>query len=357
MKHSPLTRLLPWLLIAVCPPFLGRCGGAVEHGTETGNPPVVEQQKLHVLLRDTGVEVVGDVGAVSPGARVRVTNRTTGESAEATARADGSVSIVVQGSVQDEYEVTVSNGSGSQTVQVRAQTSGGMADAGSGPDTDMADPGGGPPSDCAALQETLAARVSAGFANVDKTCQRDEDCLFISTTIACYSSCPSVIASRSGAQAASAAVAPDLAPLCNEFDSKHCETPSLACVSGSPTLVCNGTCTEVDRLSCDDLSARTAGRLATVLNDAARTCSQDSDCALAQTDIRCVPSCGNFEGVASSALQGLQRSIAETEGFYCGQQESRGCPGPVELPCTPPVGTPQATCYAGQCKVTYAPGP
>src|SRR3954471_24853170 len=108
MKHLRLARCLPWLLIAVCPPLLGRCGGAVEHGTETGNPPVVEQQKLHVVLRDTGVEVVGDAGAVSPGASVRVTNRTTGESTEATARADGSVNIVVPGSPQDEYEVTVS---------------------------------------------------------------------------------------------------------------------------------------------------------------------------------------------------------------------------------------------------------
>src|SRR4051794_8669728 len=102
MKHSTPSRLLPWLLIAVCPVLLGHCGGAVEHGTATGNPPVVEQQKLHVVLRDTGVELVGDAGTVSPGASVRVTNRTTGQSAEATAHGDGSVNIVVPGSLQDE---------------------------------------------------------------------------------------------------------------------------------------------------------------------------------------------------------------------------------------------------------------
>jgi hypothetical protein len=344
MKRSAFTRLLPWVLLAICPPLLGRCGGAVEHGTETGNPPVVEQQKLHVVLRDTGVEVVGDAGAVSPGASVRVTNRTTGESAEASAHADGSVSIVVPGSLQDEYELTVSNGGGSQTVQVSAQTSGDIADAGSGPT-----------SACTALRQTLAARVSAGFANVDKTCQRDEECVFTSSDSSCYTSCPSVIASRSGARAASAAVGQDIAPLCNEFDNQHCETPTLTCVSGYPVLVCNGICTNIGTLSCDELPARAAARVASLVNDASRACSRDDDCALAQADIRCVPSCGNFQSVAASAREGLERSIAATQGLYCGAAESRGCPAPTPLPCPPPREGPQATCNAGQCEVTYLP--
>jgi hypothetical protein len=354
LKHSTLTRLLPWLLIAVCPPLLGRCGGALEHGTETGNPPVVEQQKLHVLLRDTGVEVVGDAGAISPGASVRVTNRTTGESAEASARADGSVNVVVPGSLQDEYEVTVSNGSGSQTVLVRAQTSGGSVDAGSGPPGDTADAAAGPPGACTSLRETLATRVSAKFANMDKTCQRDEDCVFMSTDSSCYASCESVLGSLSGSNArASAAVLLDIAPLCNEFDSLHCETPRLTCPSGYPTVVCNGTCAEVDALSCDELTARAAVRRTTVVNDASRTCSRDADCALAQADIRCVASCGNFQSVASSALEGLRRSIAGTEGHYCSTMEARACPGPIALPCEPPLAAPRATCNAGQCEVTY----
>lgn len=347
MKHSALSRLLPWLLIAVCPPLLGRCGGAAEHSTETGNPPVVERQKLHVVLHDTGVEVVGDAGAVSPGANVRVTNRNTGETAEAIARTDGSVNIVVPGSPQDEYEVTVSNGSGSQTVQVSAQTGGDTADAG----------GSAPSGTCSALRETLAARVSAGFANVDKTCQRDEECLFTRTDSGCYSSCESVIASSSGAQAARAAVVQDIAPLCSEFDNQLCETPDFACNLGSPVLVCKGTCSPLDTLGCDEVPTRSAARVTTLINDAARTCSRDDDCTLAQANLRCVSSCGNVHGVALSALEDLQRRIAETESRYCGAAESMGCPGPVELPCTPPSGTPQATCNAGQCEVAYVPVP
>lgn len=351
MRHATLARLLPWLLIAVCPPLLGRCGGAVEHGTETGNPPVVEQQKLHVLLRDTGVEVLGDAGAVSPGARVRVTNRSTGAIAEASALADGSVSVVVPGSLQDEYEVTVSNGSGSQTVRVSAQATAERADAGEGV------PLGSGPGACTALRETLATRVSAGFANVDKTCQRDEECVFTNTDSGCYSSCYRVIASRSGARAAGLAVVQDIAALCSEFGDQQCEIPTLTCVSGSPVLVCNATCTPVDTLGCEDLPALAAARVTALVNDASRTCSRDDDCTLAQTDIRCVPSCGNFHSVASSALADLERSIAQTQGRYCGMAESLGCPGPVALPCEPPLGTPRATCTAGQCAVTYVPLP
>jgi hypothetical protein len=347
MKRSPLARVLPWLLIAVCPPLLGRCGGAVEHSTETGNPPVVQRQKLHVVLRDIGVEVVGDAGAVSPGATVRVTNLSTGNSAEGTARADGSVNIVVPGSPQDEYEVTVSNGNGAQTVQVSAQTSDDTADAADG----------GPAGACTDLRKTLAARIAAGFANVDKTCQRDEECVYFATSSSCYSGCEIVIASSSGAQAARAAVVQDIAPLCNEFDSQRCGTPDIGCLGDSPVLVCNGTCTGVDTLGCDDLTARAASRVTTLVNDASRSCSRDDDCALVQADIRCVAGCNYFQSVASSALEGLQYSITETESLYCGSTESLGCPAPLQPSCPPNFGTPQTTCNGGQCEVTYVPPP
>jgi len=149
----------------------------------------------------------------------------------------------------------------------------------------------------------------------------------------------------------------DIAPLCTEFDRQHCEIPTPTCIAGSPVLACNGTCTVIWNLSCDELPALTAARVTTVVNDASRNCSRDSDCALAQADLRCVPSCGNVHSVASIALEDLRRSIAQTEGLYCGQAESRGCPAPIQLPCVPSLQTPQATCNAGQCDVTYVPLP
>jgi hypothetical protein len=124
MKHSFHFGLLPCVLIALCPALLGHCGGATQQATETGNPPGVAEQKLHILLRNTGVEVVGDAGAVGAGANVSVTNRSSGDHGEAIAKVDGSFDIVVPGSLQDEYEVTVSQGSATQTVRISANTNG-----------------------------------------------------------------------------------------------------------------------------------------------------------------------------------------------------------------------------------------
>ena len=297
--------MLLWLLVAVGPPLLGRCGGVTDPGS----------------------------------------NRTTAEGAEASAAADGSVKLAIPASPQDEYELTASTGDGSQTVPLGAPTSSDGADAGDSPDA------------CSALRETLGARVAAGFAAVDKTCQRDEDCVFFAPDVGCYSRCPNTIASRAGSQAAAAAVLPAIAALCDQYDRQHCETGPLTCNSGSPVLVCNGTCTALDSLGCDELSARAAVRVSTLVDDVSRSCSQDSDCALAQVALRCLPSCGNIQSVAASALADLERSIAQTQALYCGQSESRGCPGPVALPCAPPLGTPRATCNAARCELTYAASP
>lgn len=270
-----LPRLLPWVLVAIGPPLLGRCGGAVEHGTE----------------------------------------------AEA--------------------------GSGSPSVPSSAQTSGNTVDAGEG----------GPSDACTTLRQTLAARVSAGFANLDTTCLRDEDCLFVSPSVGCYSSCPSLISSRSVTQTAPDAVLQDIAPLCEEFEEEHCEASPLVCNAGRPTLFCDGTCARVDSASCDDLLRVASVRVTSIFDDAPRACSSDDDCALAQATLVCVPSCGNLQSVASSALEGLQRSIAAAQGLYCGSLKSRGCPAQPQLPCVAPRGTTRAACNAGQCQVTYAPLP
>lgn len=246
-----------------------------------------------------------------------------------------------------EHGTEAEAGSGSPSVPSSAQTSGDTADAGEG----------GPSDACTTLRQSLAARVSAGFANLDTTCQQDEDCLFVSPSVGCYSSCPSLIASRSVTQRAPNAVLQDIAPLCEEFEEQHCETPPLVCNAGSPTLFCNGNCTRVDSASCDDLLRAAAVRVTTIFNDASRACSSDADCALAQATLVCLPSCGDLQSVASSALEGLQRSIAATQGLYCGSLESRGCPAQPQLPCVAPRGTTRATCNAGKCQVTYAPLP
>jgi heat shock protein HslJ len=93
------TRILGLALLAA---LAGGCGGA---STDTGNPPIVVEQKLRLRATETGVVVSGDPGAVPGGARVDVVNTATGETATTTAAADGSFEIEVEGSTTDEYRV------------------------------------------------------------------------------------------------------------------------------------------------------------------------------------------------------------------------------------------------------------
>jgi hypothetical protein len=368
MKHVAFARLLPWLWIAVCPPLLGQCGGAVEPGRETGNPPVVEQQKLHIVLADRGVEVVGDAGAVSPGASVRVTNRTTGASAEATARPDGSVSVSVPGSLQDEYEVTVSNGAGTQTVRVSAATNTTSST------TDAAADAGALETTCEGLWRTLAQQVSAGYGRADTACNQDDDCVFSGLDVGCSHSCSSWPISASGAAAAQATVADEIAPVCSELGRSGCPVAQPGCAYDGSTLECyqaterdagerRGTCRRLDltSLSCGDLSTGASARLGNLEQNAERGCTLDADCTLTTLGLRCVPSCGGLTiAVAAGSLQALTSSVGLIESRFCGELANRPCPPARDLPCAPrpsPEPQPQATCNAGRCEVTYVPLP
>jgi heat shock protein HslJ len=83
------------------------CGGESDRmgSTDTGNPPVIVSQKLHITPAPSGVTVSGDAGAVTAGARVDVVNTSTGDSAGTTAADDGSFAVGIEGGVDDEYRV------------------------------------------------------------------------------------------------------------------------------------------------------------------------------------------------------------------------------------------------------------
>ena len=366
MKHLRLVRWLPWLLIAVCPPLLGHCGGALEHGTETGNPPVVEQQKLHVVLHDDGVEVVGEAGSVSPGAAVTVTNTRSGDHAEAIARADGSVNVRVPGTLDDEYEVTVASAGGSQTVRVKASANEATNSMNTSPDDNLSDAQLASAS-CDSLRATLEQRVSAGFSSADLSCTTDDDCTDQRWADGCYNGCGRSILPGESFVRVRDQLASSLAPLCSEIfsrcslrDDDRCEPPT------SVPQCLAGTCQALDlsSSSCEDLSNTAAARLDELLAGANRECTQDSDCFLYQQPLRCVFTCpGRPTSVAASAVAGLEKGLAHIESYCDVFQFRRTCAGPFPLPCPSPLIAPKAVCIfaspevpgtPGQCGLTYS---
>ena len=363
MKHLRFARLFPWLLIAICPPLLGHCGGALEHGTETGNPPVVEQQKLHVVLHDDGVEVVGEAGAVSHGATVTVTNTRSGDRAEAIARADGSVNVSVPGTLADEYEVTVASGGGSQTVRVTAST---VSDT-SSTNTASADAGSSQLSACDALYNAAAERIRTDYAAADQSCQSAADCVDSPRALSCYSGCSSYTVSAAAAAATQAAVEQDLAPLCSQLAAADCGNSEVSCAYDPSTRECyKGTCQRLDisRLSCNEISSGAAERLSDDIEASDHACSQDADCVLYDPSLSCSFSCPGFPtAVAVTALTALTSTVERLEGNFCGEFEKQSCPGPFALPCPAPLFQSKAVCLfpsqgvpgtPGQCTLTSA---
>ena len=349
MKHPRLARCLPWLLIAVCPPLLGHCGGAVEHGTETGNPPVVEQQKLHVVLHDDGVVVLGDPGAVSPGATVTVTNVRSGDRSEATAGADGSVSVGVPGTLADEYEVTVSSGGRSQTVRVLASAGTSDAAGASGKSgNELAS------ASCDALEQNLRAQVADQFAAASTACQVDSDCTW-GGDVGCYYTCGGPIVSVGGLAAAQRAILESTAPVCAELTSR-CPgrgppgCPALA--GGNPTLGCsNGSC---EVLSCDDLQSRMNQRLSEIQEQVPRDCAVDADCTLINPRVGCLTSCGTQPIVQAGSSDQTTPLVKRADDSICGAFELQGCPAPIPPPCGATT-EPRAACVSGKCDIEYVP--
>lgn len=350
MTHFSLFRLLPCILIAACPALFIHCGSSAD-STETGNPGVAEQ-KLHIFTRDTGVEVVGDIGAVDAGANVSVVNRRSGDHADAIAKADGSFLIVVPGSLQDEYAVTVSSGSATQTVGLSA-TANQTGDTGA----DLMN------ASCALLDDEIDKRVAIDLSASDATCESDVDCFYVDRQTACSSQCGGRFLSATGAEAAGAAFELDVKPLCDE-SSRRCSPETFTSCAAPPDpfeaecydRACRSA--NIDGLTCNDLASKADSRANDLLDRAPRACTTDADCALVSYAVSCVAGCGNrFKSVNANEVESAKASVQRVEDYFCSRFANKPCPAPLDLPCArPPNQGPQATCVAGQCEIASAAG-
>jgi heat shock protein HslJ len=129
--------LLLGLTLACCSPLAG-CGGNsgvtnAVGSTDTGNPPVVAEQKLRVDASGSGVVVSGASGAVPGGADVIVTNVTRDASDATTADDDGSFEVALAGSTTDAYRVDIEFEGRSASVDVPASSDPGPAASDPGP--------------------------------------------------------------------------------------------------------------------------------------------------------------------------------------------------------------------------------
>jgi hypothetical protein len=341
MKNARFRSLAFWFFIGICPPWLGHCGGDAGLGTESGNPPVVTGQKLTLVATPTGVSVVGSVGAVSPAAAsVRVTNVTRGESQDGVVASDGSFGVAIAGSLQDEYEVTVTSAGSTTTVRVTPN--------------DTGSPDGTSAASCNELEAQLGQRIGTVYAAASTTCSVDADCTEVGWG-SCVLGCSGPVISRSGAELTATLAEQAGAATCAALES--CPRFPPPCVPQQILPACvDGSCQGLDAfaMSCEDLSSRAQQERADAFDAAERACQVDADCAsvaLASSD--CAPTCPGFMAVSASATSALQAALATVEQNVCQPYTARSCDPPPQLPCPAAPGTPTAVCRSNQCEIEY----
>lgn len=344
MNYRHLLRAcIPCLLLAVAP-LLSHCGDAAGYGTETGNPPKLEEKQLYLEVAAGGIRVVGTPGAIAPpGASVRVTNVTTGASVETTAAIDGSLDVVIAGEPGDELEVTVSSGG--------QETSERLSFGEIGRRTDLSQ------VSCDGLEATLAQTASDVFDSADAACDVDVDCVFAESETAapCYYECSTHVLSRAGLTFASSQGQQQTAPLCAALEG--CIRPDFEqCSSvspGLPTCVA-GRCEAVARVppTCDELLESAETRRSQLRAEADKACVRDADCGLARVGVRCLADCGrSVEGVAVSAVAALEARVRDdVDSTYCAVAVGYGCNEPD---CAIPPEPGEAFCDGGTCAVRY----
>lgn len=343
--RSLLRAIGPCLLLAVTP-MLVHCGGDAAPATETGNPPGIARHRIYLELTAGGLRVVGRPAAITPpGSQVSVTNLSSGVSVDATAAADGTLDVVVPGAIGDEIQVTVTNGAvaASETVSfaeiARQSDLSGIT--------------------CLALEHTLNGALDEVFRSADTTCATDADCAFVGWSVGapCYYECAETLLSRAGATDARATGAQWTTSVCEALAACDRPPPS-SCGGGPPPRLptCTaGQCTAIypDELSCDDLLTTAGARRDTLIAQTDRTCSIDSDCALAGISARCLIACGPGISVAKPAVQTLERNIqTDVDDALCGPVLDRACPYD-EASCPELSGPPQTYCDAGTCALRY----
>lgn len=342
MKLSHLLRAcVPCLLLAVTP-LLSHCGEAAGFGTETGNPPQLEEMKLYLEIVPDGIRVVGAPGAVAPpGAAVRVTNVSTGVSVETAAAADGSLDVVVPGEGGDEFEVTVTSGGREASERV---SFGAVLRR-----TDLS------AVSCSGLESTVFQTVGDVLTSADVACSADVDCVFVGHGVRCYPSCASSVVSRDGAVFVSSEGERLTGAVCAALDA--CDrVPPPSCDLPDPLLpLCvAGRCEAVGStsLACNDLLDAAEARRAQLRARAPKACVADADCGLARVATRCTADCGRiYEGVALGAVEATESAVRdEIDVTYCEPAMTQGCSIPD---CGNEPEPAEAYCDAGSCAVSY----
>jgi hypothetical protein len=214
------------LLVGACTELHGGPQG----GTETGNPPILKESLVALVISADQVRVRGEVGAASPaGATVEVISALTSEVFRGPVAADGSFDVSVSGSKLDTFEVrVVADSEESSSVYV---VPGAAAVTGTS---------GGASLSCQQREDLAHQQLEAVATQAIRRCRIDSDCTDVGTGSVCNDSCSRYAVSNIDAMEINAARGAIEAGLCKTYREDGCRFVALPCPQIPGEVACLG---------------------------------------------------------------------------------------------------------------------
>jgi hypothetical protein len=319
-----------------------------QDSTETGNPPVIDADRVALVVEGDEVHVVGENGAVEPGgATIRVRNLVSDKNANGRAAMDGSFDISAPGEAHDGFSVQASNGDAESKVVIVTQ---GGAVAVDGSDGSLS---------CEEQTNTAYKQLNAALDAADDTCTDASDCVRVGLGSVCTDGCVGGFVSDAGMSAFGAALSAVEHGLCAGFRKQGCHYDVSGCpIQPGPVMCLKGHCAldetgggidagsdagGADPASCVERSDMAHLQLDRAIADADRNCSADDDCTVAPSKTDCFENC-SFDVVSTKGETEVQDDITAINAGLCAGYAD-GC-GFTEPSCKPP---PTPACKQGQC--------
>ncbi|HKU42221.1 MAG TPA: hypothetical protein VJR89_28880 [Polyangiales bacterium] len=314
--------------------------------TQTGNPPVIDTQRVGLHVRSDSVHVVGEPGAVEPGGViVEVTNLDSGAVTRTKAASDGSFDVAVDGSPYAVFSVRARDGGDvSSTVYVLRGTAA------------VGDGQGGALS-CEQRNSLAGSLIEQITTSADRYCNRDADCTAMPRVASCYASCDYAFVSRAGAVEIKEAISDidEGMGLCSRYASDGCEHPKPSCEPAPAALCLMNVCQSAAPSgppegppSCQQLQLQ-AGQAFSFAVDAADTsCSSDRDCELVATRVTCRDACEYATPMARAGREAFEAAVAAINDDQCRSFERDACTAPPTTSCRT-IDYTDITCSKGTC--------
>lgn len=391
-KRTTLLTSTQALVLVACtallPVVTTSCGARETNvSTNTGNPPVVDQTLVRISGAGGEVVVSGDAGAVDASGDEQVvatvTNLSNDATASATVEGDGSFEVRVAGTLNDEYELTVTTrGASPTTVTLPGSDAppNGQPDAQSSspPMTCLERTGGtpnefgtnGPQPVCGTLNAEARCLAEEVVATVSLGCESNDDCVVSNNWVDCADSCGSgVVVSTQGVSELAAGVAAINQTTCQDFDGQGCiaipspcpPPPQLAALCEDGQCVgkyvdygfeCSRAVYLYETATCDDFTDEALCQRDRLIADIQNTCEQDDDCTVAYARPSCSPdNCGGQFAVPKSQATAVADGMTVIAQGICAMSAEANCEYQA-LPCDAIGYVP--SCKAGKCVLNGA---